>query len=392
MKKLNLLIAVLFLVSFFSFGQTNPQDTNLAQFTFSYPLGTNGYKSYQKTNNVSLNMMIGFNGGVEGCELAGMGNINNGNVNGVQLSGMGNIAKGDINGAQFSGMFNLATGNAKGIQGAGLFNFNKGNFEYIQLAGIFNSNYGTAKGIQGAGIFNSNLGLPEKEEVELVQLSGIFNQNNSVIKGGQASSILNVSMDSLTGFQGGLVNFGTYVKGVQIGLVNVCMKESENVIPIGLINIVKGGLYELELSASDAIYTNLNFKMGVDRLYTIYKVGYTVFEGESVYSHGIGLGTYIDINEKSKIGLDLTSNHLTKDFLISDGLEMLNKLDLTYRYAINDKFSAFAGPSFNVYISGYNGDENNGILKVPYTLSKTSKPNVDVYNWFGGNVGVSVRF
>jgi len=392
MKKFNLLITILVLTITFSFAQTQTaQDTNLAQLTFNYPLGTNGFKSYQQTNNLSINMLIGFNGGVTGCEVGGIANINNGDINGAQFGGIFNAVKGNIFGAQVSGIFNAATGDATGIQAAGIFNFNKGNFEYIQAAGIFNSNYGNAKGIQAAGIFNSNLGFPDKENADLAQFAGIANQNNSVIRGGQISGIANLSTDSLTGIQASLVNIGTYVKGVQIGLVNVCTKESDEVIPVGLVNIVKGGLYELELTAGDAMYSNINFKMGVERLYTIYKIGYTVYKGESIYSHGIGLGTYFDINDKSKIGLDVTTSNLTKDFLISYDIEMLNKIDLSYRYSINDKFSAFAGPSFNVYISGYNGEDVDQILNVPYTISKTSKPNVDVYNWIGATAGVSVR-
>jgi len=392
MKKSNLLITVLIFISSVVFGQLSTKDTNIVQLTFNYPLGTNGFKSYQISNNLSVNMFIGFNGGVKGCEFAGLGNINNGDVTGLQASGLMNLVRGNVTGAQFSGLFNASTGSAKGIQSAGLFNFNTGNSEYLQAAGLFNSNYGKANGLQAAGLINSNLCQTDDESVKLAQVAGIINQNSSVTTGLQVSGILNVSTDSLTGFQSSLVNLGSYVKGVQIGLVNVCTKNSEKVIPIGLVNIVKGGLYELELTAGDAIYANLNFKMGVERFYTIYKVGYTVNKGESVYSFGLGVGTYFKLNDKSKIALDFSTNSLSKAAFQTQSIDMLNKIDLSYKYAITNNFSIFAGPSFNVYIAGNNNENERGILNVPYTISKSSNTYVDTFNWLGLNAGISLKF
>lgn len=408
MKKSNLLIAVLVLISSAVFAQTIVQDTKPVQFTFNYPMGTNGYKSYQSTNNLSVNMMIGFNGGVKGCEVAGMGNINNGDITGVQASGMWNVAKGSLKGGQFAGMFNSNTGSANGIQGAGLFNanlgsangiqaagifnFNKDDAKYIQAAGIFNSNYGKAEGLQAAGIFNSNLcQKTDSSATKLIQVAGIANQNSSVTTGLQASGIINVSTDSLTGIQTSLVNLGSYVKGVQVGLVNVCTKESDKVVPIGLVNIVKGGLFEFEVAAGDVLYGNINYKMGVEKFYTIYKIGYSVFEGTSVYSTGLGLGTYFKLNDKSKIALDLSTNSITDRFLISNEFNMLNKADISYKYSITDNFGLFAGLSYNIYLTDAKSDNPNGILNVPYTIAKSANPNVNVFNWFGANVGLSVR-
>jgi len=390
MKKSNLLIAVLVLFSSSIFAQSN-QKTTSVQFSFNYPLGTNGFKSYQNTNNVSLNMLIGFNGGLQGVELAGLGNINNGDIKGVQASGLMNVVNGNVNGGQVSGMFNINTGSAKGLQSAGLFNFNKGNFDNIQLAGLFNSNYGNANGLQIAGLFNSNLNLPSQESTKLIQLSGLINQNAGVTKGLQISGILNVAVDSLNGFQGGFINLASSVKGVQIGFINICTKKSD-VIPIGFINIVKGGLYELELNAGDVLYANVSFKMGVEKFYTIFKTGFSVYNGETVYNHGIGFGRYFDVNEKSKIAVDLTTNNISKYPLYSTSLDMLNKIDINYKYKITNNFSVFAGPSYNTYITGYNSENKDGILNVPYTFAKSVRTNVTVYNWIGANLGISVKF
>lgn len=407
MTKKNLVTLVLILFGGFVFGQTSTQDTNPGQLTFSYPLGTNGIKSYDVTNNVSINMLVGLNGGVEGIEVGGLANVNNGNMNGfqagglinttngnvagVQTSGLVNLVKGDVTGGQFSGLVNVSSGDATGVQVSGLVNFNKGNAAYFQATGLVNANYGNANGVQVAGLVNSNLNMPKRNEVELVQISGLINQNASVICGTQVSGILNISIDSLTGVQVSLINTGSYVKGVQVGLVNICTKESD-VLPIGLFNIVKGGLFEFELSAGDMIYSNLSYKMGVDRFYSIFKIGYTVSSKQSIYTYGVGVGSYLNINEKNKISIELSSNNISDGFFRTNSVNLLNKFDLNYKHYLNENFSFFAGPSFNTYVSQKNTVFENKTLKPFYTISTSSGYNVDVFNWVGINAGVAYRF
>ena len=415
MTKRNIITLFFIFLGSITFGQESNQDTTIrennqattiGQVTFSYPLGTNGVKSYQKSNHFSFNMLVGLNGSVEGFEIGGLGNINNGNVNGAQFAGLANTTNGNVNGGQFSGLVNVVHGNVSGgqfsglinantgdltgIQLAGILNFNKGDVEYVQVAGILNSNYGNTNGIQISGIANSNLNKPEKENSGLVQIAGIVNQNSSVLTGAQISGILNVATDSLKGAQISLINAGTSVKGVQIGLINICSKESE-VIPIGLINAVKGGLFEIEFSANDIIYTNLNYKMGVDYLYSIFKIGYSFSGNQTIYTYGVGLGSYFNINDKSKISIEASTSNISDNYFTTTNVNLLNKVDLTYRRSLNDHFSFFAGPSLNTYVYQNNINESQ-ILKPLYTLSEQTHYETNISHWVGITTGLSFRF
>lgn len=408
MKRLNLLLLGLIFLGSFAIAQKKQTTTRLCQFTFNYPLGTNGLKSYDFSNNMSLNMLIGLNGGVEGLEFGGLGNINTGIVNGAQFGGLFNITKGDVNGVQFgghlnithgnviggqfSGLVNVNTGDIKGIQGAGILNANKGNTEHIQISGLINSNYGNMRGLQISGILNANLNKPKKENVELVQLSGLINQNASPMKGAQISSILNVSVDSLKGAQIGLINIGNQIEGTQIGLINISVGDSSDVIPVGLLNFAKNGLFELELSGGDLLYANLNYKMGVEKFYTIFKLGYAVKNKSSIFSYGLGFGSYFKINQKNRISVEISSSNINDEFLLANSFDVLNKFDLNYKYSLNDNFSVFAGPSFNAYVWDNWSVQEDVLLKPHYHISKDSYSYFDLYTWVGVNAGVSFRF
>ena len=54
--------------------------TSKVQVTFAYPLGSNGLNSLNYSNNFSLNILFGLNGGVDGVEIGGLMNYNKGEV------------------------------------------------------------------------------------------------------------------------------------------------------------------------------------------------------------------------------------------------------------------------------------------------------------------------
>lgn len=408
MKKKNLLLILLVLIGGYIVAQNDSCNTRIGQITFNYPLGSNGFNSYNYSNNFSLNLLVGLNGGVEGVEFGGLGNINNGDVNGAQFGGLFNINKGTVNGAQLGGTFNMNTGNTfggqfsglaninaadmDGIQVAGLLNVNKGSIKHVQIAGLMNSNYGNASGVQIAGIINSNLNKPNKQNSQLVQISGIMNENAASMTGAQISPVLNIAADTLIGVQIGLINIGTYIEGSQIGLINICTNDSSKVAPLGLLNFVTGGVWELELAAEDLIYSNLNLKLGAKKLYTIFKIGYSVNNNQSVFSYGFGLGRYFELNDKNRISLDLSTSNFSDIFLMTSRFDFLNKLDLAYKRSISNNFSVFVGPSFNLYLTEDFGQGEKPLLKPLYTISKTDFNRGTMYSWVGAKAGISFNF
>ncbi len=392
MKRVNIIISILILSVSFIFAQNDTSqvqnDVTPVQLTFLYPVGTNGYKAYEKTNLLSLNMLIGVNGGMQGMEIGGVGNVNNGDVEGMQLAGVFNINNGNVSGLQNSGTFNINKGNFQGIQATSIFNTNVGSFQGLQATGISNFNTDKGKGLFVSGVLNTNI-----KDIEGLQVAGVVNTTIGKTKGGQISGNLNISTDSLEGMQIGLFNYARHLKGFQLGLVNVTSVSNDKSIPVGLVNIVKGGWQELELSGSESVYANLNFKLGVRRFYTIYKCGYSSYNNNPVVSLGLGIGSNIKIKNKHSVSIDLSGNSLVYDmnFELPEDYSFLNKLDLTYRYALSDRFYLFAGPSFNVYQYSANSDNLNGTINVPYTIHKRSYTNMNVATWIGANAGISVE-
>ncbi|MCK4750153.1 MAG: hypothetical protein KAT15_24020, partial [Bacteroidales bacterium] len=232
------------------FAQENEETTTQpAQITFAYPLGSNGAEAIFTPNNFSFNVLYGLNGGLYGTEIGGIMNYNQGDVNGFQLAGLVNVNTEKTNGVMWAGKSNISLGETSGVMIAGLYNLSTGNSKGVQISTV----------------------------------------NNAIA--------------DFTGFQMGVVNYAQRLDGVQLGVVNV-VGDGENAVPIGLINVVRNGHYELEIVSGEVLFTNLNYKMGVEHFYTIFKVGFSSYKGNPVYSTGIGFGTIVTLAEKHKVSID----------------------------------------------------------------------------------------
>lgn len=179
-------------------------------------------------NDVSINLIGGYNYGVGKLELGGAFNINRTNVSGFQAAGAGNLVGGDVKGIQLAGALNTTQGNQTGLQAAGFGNFNSSNFVGAQLSGAVNFS-GNFYGLQIAG------GVNVADSLYGLQLSTLFNKTND-LKGLQLSSGLNVC-DTMTGIQIGIVNRAKQNSGLQIGIVNY--NNSSSGLSIGILNFVK---------------------------------------------------------------------------------------------------------------------------------------------------------
>jgi hypothetical protein len=253
----------------------------------------------------------------------------------------------------------------------------------------FNTIYGLNGGVNGfefGSVLNYNKG-----NVNGIQFSGVININSGKTRGLQFSGVVNVNSGETEGLQIGVVNYTKKLKGVQLGVVNV-LSDGETGIPVGIFNFVKNGFYEFELTAGELIHTTLNFKMGVERFYTIYKAGY-VFNGDkAVYSSGMGLGGSVLLANKHRLNIDLSSNYINVVNDWQPEANILSKLDLNYKYNFTDKFALVAGPSLNVYYcKDFDNQEYAGLLEVPYSIYKNEKPDSKLYTWIGFNAGLALR-
>lgn len=361
--------------------------TRPGQVTFFYPIGTNGIDAPSYHNNVSFNVLYGINGGFTGVEFGGLVNMNLGSVRGVQFGGIANITTGSADGIVFGGICNIVKDSSNTVSFAGISNVMGKSAIGLHYAGISNLVNGCFMGAQFGGITNTVNGA-----VTGAQFAGISNIANGDFIGLQAAGISNIANGKFIGAQVGLINTAHSVKGVQIGLINVA-ESFEKGVPLGLISYVKNGFHALEISTNESIFTNVSFKMGVDQLYTIYKVGFTANEGTTYLTYGIGLGGMYSFNDKMKASLDLSANHIIESSYYPR-LDILSKADLAFRYHLTNHIALFGGPSLNVYTAQYDSDTEKSALHIPYVLFEDKWWNNEGITsvWIGGNLGLSICF
>ncbi len=357
------------------------------QITFFYPLGTNGTEATNYTNMVSFNVLYGVNGGLNGIEIGGLANANLGDVKGVQIASLVNIDAQKSEGIMVAGIANVVKDSSHSLCIAGISNMIGGSGYGFQFAGITNTVNGDFCGIQVSGISNVANG-----DFIGGQFSGISNLNTGDFIGGQYAGITNVNSGNLIGSQVSLVNRAKKVNGFQIGLINIS-EEFESGVPFGLINFVKKGYHAIEIAGGESIFGNVNLKLGVDKLYTIYKLGYALNEEDEYFSFGFGFGTKIKISEKIDLSIDLSNNQIVEP-TYSPKFNNLTKADFSIRYNLGKHISLFAGPSFNVYVSEYDNELNNTGINIPYEMYKYEWWNEEGSTsiWIGANAGVSFQF
>lgn len=352
------------------------------QFTFIYPLGTNGHNAEKYSNDISLNLLGGYNGGVNAIELGAFVNINKGNVNGFQGAGFTNVNLGKTNGVQAAGFYNQSN-EFSGGQFAGFLNLNTGNSSGFMGAGFLNLVRGNMKGWQGAGFANVNT-----KSVTGVQLAGFGNFSKEHVDGAQIASFINVAEDVKGVQASGFINKAKKVKGAQIGFLNVA--DSVDGIPVGFLSIVKHGYYRLELGASESLFANASFKIGVPHFYNIFTVGYKQTEDDTYWSYGYGIGTLIELGSRVNLNIDATSQQINENEWHTDKVNLLNTLKLNFSYKLANRFEIVAGPSYNIMVSEYDFREGIGSQSnfVPWSFYDKNHDEVNVKMFVGFNAGI----
>ncbi len=179
-------------------------------------------------NENSINLIGGYNYGIQAFEVAGAFNINRTDVSGLQIAGMANLVGREVNGVQLSGVFNGTKGKQNGTQIAGFGNFNSDDFFGTQLSGVWNQTNNLV-GIQIGGLVNV------ADSLSGLQLSTVYNKSK-FLDGVQFSAGFNAA-ETMEGVQIGIVNRAKKQKGFQFGFINI--NETLGGVSIGLLNFVK---------------------------------------------------------------------------------------------------------------------------------------------------------
>lgn len=402
--------------------------TSPFQFTFLFPpMSTNGIYNSRTVNKVSLNLLVGHAGGVDGLELGSLINSDAYFVKGIQVAGFGNVVSGSSTGGQISGFFNVNGESATGLQSAGFININGTGTAGAQLAGFMNINSTSTSGFQGAGFGNMSGASMRGAQVSGfinvsgdttrgAQLAGFINVAPRFDKGVQAAGFVNVSgrgslngqasgflnrADEIHGVQAtGFVNIAGYVRGVQLaGFLNVC--DSIDGIPVGFISVVrKNGYRKFEFSSSEIAYANFSYKMGVRRFYNIYTIGKLPKDGSRWlvgagfgYEHGLGEQILLNIEAMTHQELWFADSR-TGRLLAFDRLNMVNQVRANFGMILSDKVSMFIGPTFNVSVAEsdpYIGRIGYHEIGPRWSMINTTRNNVQqthVKIWVGINGGV----
>jgi hypothetical protein len=374
-------------------------DRRIAQVSVIPFIGTNTDNSDAVTNNISMNLLWGVNGGVDGLEVGGGLNTVKNDVKGFQAALLGNQVGRDMTGTQVGGLFNYNGGMTRGLQAAGIVNFAQraeaaqtaGFFNWVkedvaglQASGIFNLSGGHARAIQASGVFNASGGDAK------VQTAGAFNLSRGNAKV-QVSGVFNVAKNVEIGQFGGLLNVAKgEVKGVQIGFLTI--SDTVSGVPIGIVNIVKRGYNKFEIYGSEILHGNFQLKLGANAFYNIFHIGARVPQsnGNYVWGFGYGIGTVSILSPKSHLNYELMAIHISENEPWTNTLNSIGQFRFLCNHQLGKKIGLFFGPTVNVMLSMLRNPETGEIRSavVPYTLvDEDLSKNTNLKAWVGVNAG-----
>lgn len=350
------------------------------QVSFIPYFGTNGLRSGDYINNISFNILAGYNGGTKGFELGGLVNIDKYEVNATQIAGIGNHGGKTTNGVQIAGIYNLAK-IMTGTQIAGISNLT-GSINGVQIAGISNH---AVKGncVQLSGLVNLT------EEKAIFQLGGITNHARSC-SGTQIAGLVNTASESTGSQIAGLVNIARTVKGSQIGVINIA--DTCKGIPIGVINIIRNGYQRFEVSADELFQANFAYRSGVEKFHTILTAGIQPNNlGDPLWVYGAGAGTSQSISAKTLIDFDATFNHVVKKAEV--GNNYLYKVYLGFDRNLSNHLSLAFGVTYNFLVTDIRELEYGKYYSdiAPYWFSNQNYNRFNLKSWAGIKLGLRFR-
>ena len=371
-------------------------------------IGTHGRKSVNYSYNLSLNLLTGKTGGLNGLgisglfghvkgsahgiQIAGLANLSEKEMIGLQISGLANVAGEKMNGLQFGSLVNVAGDGMSGLQIGGLVNVAGEEVKGLQIGGFVNVAGEEMTGLQTAGFVNvategmhglqmggvanvavegmnglqiggvANAAVEKMNGIQIVgginvakdargmQIAGISNRGINkkepikTMKGLQIAGIFN-SADHASGLQiAGIYNRAGTLRGINIGMVSIT-DTIEKGVSLSLVNIVRKGFYtELDLSFSDYATVAFSYKMGMQRFYTIYTVGAAFIE-DKLWVAGMGFGNRTPIGKR----LDFQPELVVYNYFPIDFKNIKNtsdtRLKLGFVYRINEKLGLSLAPS-----------------------------------------------
>ncbi|MGR3812294.1 STN and carboxypeptidase regulatory-like domain-containing protein [Jiulongibacter sp. NS-SX5] len=351
----------------------NIQDSLYKPFQISLLpfLGTNLRLGPVVTNDISVNIFAGYTGSVRKVEVGGFANFIRKDLTGVQAAGAINVTGRSMSGVQAAGLGNFNIGRSSGVMAAGLLNFNVKDSRGIVASGLTNLSFGDQTGLMATGLSN-------------------FSFKNA--SGLHVAGLSNMTFGNHTGAQIGLFNYATKLDGTQIGLVNLAYERTDKSLPIGLFSYVhKNGYRRLEINASELNHTELTFKTGVPKFYTLFSAGFSYGKtNKPLGGIGLGLGTSWKYGRRFSSNFDVSNNI----YYLEEEIEYLDQqlqASLGFEYKIVDRLAVFVAPTFNFYV---NYDDTLDFSSYQLLLSERSNTwfgeAAKTYTWLGYKFGIRI--
>jgi hypothetical protein len=336
-------------VSAFSFGFVGDRAARLDGFQ----MGLAWTQTDERMHGVQ--MAIGANlaaGDTQGLQLAEGLNFADGYFRGVQLSGIVSATRGDARGLQISGITIVADGWMGGAQLSGIASAAR-RYKGLQISGIA-SVAQTTKGLQLAGVVNA------AEQMVGLQL-GTINVARQI--DGMQLGVVNAGVD-VSAFRLGVVNVSRRSRGFQFGVVNVAERDDGE--SFALLNLIGNGIHDVAFYATDAMLTNLSFKLGGRHLFTSLGASYQPGDalpagggperfqrGTARWGSDIGIGWRFTLPTGRFDMLELEAHNTTVHEVwgASGNAPAINSLRLTGGYRLAQYLRIIGGFSANVVVA-----------------------------------------
>jgi hypothetical protein len=277
-----------------------PPPTHAAVASLFYPLATN-FDVPDVHTYFAFSLLYGRIGSLDGLGLGTLQFASRG-VQGAQIAFLGNAAGGPVAGVQAA----FGVNSARALGG-------------LQLAAINHV----------------------ADEASGAQL-GFVNYAGGKVTGAQGGFSVNIGGD-VEGGQVGLVNVAKNVRGIQVGIFNIA--DDVDGVPIGLISVTKKGGVHPMAWYSNLTPFNAGLRFATEYTYTILQASYDVMD--DMVGPGFGIGGSVPIFlENLYVDIELSETYLFSDGRDADEGKSLTRLRGAVRYQIFPHLSVFAGGGY----------------------------------------------
>ncbi len=355
------------------------------------PISTNWLSARRVKSNLSLNLVGGRLGRLEGVELGALYNSVREDIIGVQAAFGGNACGGSVTGAQLGFGASVADGAVRGIQCAFGATFAGSGLSGVQLAFGAAVSDGRVAGLQSA--FGATVA---DGDITGAQICTGVNVTGGDLHGAQLGSANICSGQSVLqlGFlnaagrsrlaQLGFVNIADRVEGIQVGFVNIAERSDWS---FGFISVAKDGRFDFCLETGDAPLGAVALKAGTRRVYNVFTLGYTPADSAHLFT-GIGIGIHFSLN-RFFIDCDITTQSAfsgPKWFSANSNFGMLTRIRPTVGYRLTPWLALAAGPS----IAHWRSDDEDGSAVALYDLPLWTGAAPYRRLWPGFTIGLQV--